>query len=685
MKIIVLDSTAKSIKAVLASSVATSNPDFVVAYADTSDNTFSELSSDGQLNGTTDVTLVAAPASGVKRTIKSISVYNRDTAPVIVVIKLDVSGTQRILQRVQLVSGETWHSDDLSKLGPGGSDTQVQFNDVGTLAGSSNFTYNKTTSVLTLGANPVLTAGTANGVLYLNASKVATSGSVLTFDGAQLGVNGITLGRGAGAVATNTAVGASALAANTTGARNTVIGAAAGVTMSTADSVTAVGYGALNANTGSGNTGIGEYALQANSSGANNTSLGFRSLYSNTTANSNTAVGYQAGYSNTTGAEITALGYQAGYGNTTGNYNAFVGAYAGKANTTGTQNAAFGYQSMSLATGSYNTAIGLNSLQNASGSYNTAIGNSALNANTTASENTAVGYQAGYSNTTGAGVVAIGWGAGYTNTTGSYNTYVGTAAGRLNSTSSGNTFVGIWAGYNTTGGGNTFIGCDTGGFGAGYLVTTGTKNTILGAYNGNEGGLDIRTLNNYIVLSDGDGNPRIVVDNNAVVSFDYFSTANAGTRILGPSTTGGPRIQVGHASGTVSGNGYADFLFAGSVIGTISQNGTTAVAYNTSSDYRLKEEIQPMTGALAKVAALKPCTYKWKSDGSDGEGFIAHELAEVCPQAVTGEKDAVDEDGNPKYQGVDTSFLVATLTAAIQELKSELDSVKAELATLKGN
>ena len=84
-----------------------------------------------------------------------------------------------------------------------------------------------------------------------------------------------------------------------------------------------------------------------------------------------------------------------------------------------------------------------------------------------------------------------------------------------------------------------------------------------------------------------------------------------------------------------------------------------------------------MTGALAKVTQLKPVTYKWNADGSDGEGFIAHELAEVVPQCVTGEKDAVDEEGNPKYQGIDTSFLVATLTAAIQELKAEFDAYKA--------
>jgi len=127
-------------------------------------------------------------------------------------------------------------------------------------------------------------------------------------------------------------------------------------------------------------------------------------------------------------------------------------------------------------------------------------------------------------------------------------------------------------------------------------------------------------------------------------------------------------------SGTTMGAAY--FQTSSGFAGQITCSGTTT-SYATSSDYRLKENIQPMTGALAKVQALKPCTYKWKADGSDGEGFIAHELAEVVPQCVTGEKDAVDEDGNPKYQGIDTSFLVATLTAAIQELKAEFDAYKA--------
>jgi hypothetical protein len=127
-----------------------------------------------------------------------------------------------------------------------------------------------------------------------------------------------------------------------------------------------------------------------------------------------------------------------------------------------------------------------------------------------------------------------------------------------------------------------------------------------------------------------------------------------------------------------------EYLVSGTAVGFISNNGT-ATTYSTSSDYRLKENIQPMTGALAKVSALKPCTYKWKVDGSDGEGFIAHELQAVCPDAVTGEKDAVDAEGNPQYQGIDTSFLVATLTAAIQEQQAIITALTARVAALESN
>jgi hypothetical protein len=120
------------------------------------------------------------------------------------------------------------------------------------------------------------------------------------------------------------------------------------------------------------------------------------------------------------------------------------------------------------------------------------------------------------------------------------------------------------------------------------------------------------------------------------------------------------------------------FLRDTTQVGNISVT-TTATSYVTSSDYRLKENVQPMQDALAKIAQLNPVTYTWKADGSDGQGFIAHELQAVVPDCVSGEKDAVDAEGNPQYQGVDTSFLVATLVAAIKELKAEVDSLKAQL------
>ena len=125
-----------------------------------------------------------------------------------------------------------------------------------------------------------------------------------------------------------------------------------------------------------------------------------------------------------------------------------------------------------------------------------------------------------------------------------------------------------------------------------------------------------------------------------------------------------------------------EFRRNGSAVGTITVS-AGATAYNTSSDYRLKEAIAPMTGALAKVALLKPCTYKWKVDGSDGQGFIAHELDEVVSGCVTGAKDAVDADGNPQYQGIDTSFLVATLTAAIQEQQALITALTTRITALE--
>jgi hypothetical protein len=176
---------------------------------------------------------------------------------------------------------------------------------------------------------------------------------------------------------------------------------------------------------------------------------------------------------------------------------------------------------------------------------------------------------------------------------------------------------------------------------------------------------------------------RVDGEGNVLVGTTSSNPSSGGLAFANTSFLGGAGWGI-IASATSTASSYVGyFKNPNGAVGSIITSGSST-AYNTASDYRLKADIQPMTDALAKVASLKPVTYKWKIDGSDGQGFIAHELAEVMPQAVTGIKDAVDAEGNPQYQGIDVSFLVATLTAAIQELKAELDSVKSELATIKG-
>jgi len=445
-----------------------------------------------------------------------------------------------------------------------------------------------------------------------------------------------------------------------------------------------------------GSTGI--TSPGGDTSAADNTINGVRVGEGGGSIANNTVVGYQAGNGNTTGDSLDAFGYQALLTNSTGNNNSAFGWSSLKLNTSGSGNAGFGRNTLAAnTTGGTNSAFGAASLlANTTGSSNTAVGFTALFSNTTASNNTAVGYQALYTNTTGTEQVAVGLSALYAATTGTgRNTAIGyqalasvttgfenTGLGRnagLFSTGSQNTFIGANAGAtHTTGNSNTYVGEE-----AGTSMTTGGSNTIIGRYSGNQGGLDIRTASNYIVLSDGDGNPRGVFDSNG--TFGLKTTAfTVGTDAIRLDTTGRllSNCNLDWNLELYGSNTQRVRLFSSAgnntQVGSITVN-TTNAAFNTSSDYRLKENISPMTGALDKVTQLKPCTYTWKVDGSSGEGFIAHELAEVIPQAVSGEKDALDKDGNISPQGIDTSYLVATLTAAIQELKAEVDSLKAQL------
>jgi hypothetical protein len=118
--------------------------------------------------------------------------------------------------------------------------------------------------------------------------------------------------------------------------------------------------------------------------------------------------------------------------------------------------------------------------------------------------------------------------------------------------------------------------------------------------------------------------------------------------------------------------------------GSISFN-TNSVSYTTTSDYRLKENVIGITDGIERVKQLDPKRFNFIGDSTIVDGFIAHEAATVVPEAVTGEKDAVDADGNPEYQGIDQAKLVPLLTAALQEAITKIEDLEARVATLEGN
>jgi hypothetical protein len=127
----------------------------------------------------------------------------------------------------------------------------------------------------------------------------------------------------------------------------------------------------------------------------------------------------------------------------------------------------------------------------------------------------------------------------------------------------------------------------------------------------------------------------------------------------------------------------AQFQRSGTSVGSIAVT-TTNTAYNTSSDYRLKENVVDLDGAIDRLNQLPVHRFNFIADPDTVvDGFIAHEAAEVVPECVTGTKDEVDDDGNPVYQGIDQSKLVPLLTAALQEAIGEIESLKARVVALE--
>jgi hypothetical protein len=235
--------------------------------------------------------------------------------------------------------------------------------------------------------------------------------------------------------------------------------------------------------------------------------------------------------------------------------------------------------------------------------------------------------------------------------------------------------VGHQGGYNlTTGSGNAFFGSTiSGSYGSGFYMTTGSKNVILGSYSGNQGGLDIRTSSNNIVLSDGDGNPRGIFDSNGKLLVGRTSALNT-SQVSVQAYNNSICIETNTSGGTY----YPMWFYnsSGTVVGYI-QSTASATTYATTSDYRLKENVVAMSGATERLKQLNPVRFNFIADADTTvDGFLAHEAQAVVPEAVTGEKDAVDADGNPEYQGIDQSKLVPLLVATIQELEARITALE---------
>jgi len=211
----------------------------------------------------------------------------------------------------------------------------------------------------------------------------------------------------------------------------------------------------------------------------------------------------------------------------------------------------------------------------------------------------------------------------------------------------------------------------------GYFVNGATSSTGgSGMYGKTNAALYFNSQSGYGHIWTINGTERMRIDTSGNLLVGKTSQTNTGKLEIDYSRATHAGTSYNETSSTSSCTHIA-FQRGGAGVGSISSPNNSSTAYNTSSDYRLKENIAPMTGALDTVAQLKPVTYNWKVDGSDGQGFIAHELQEVAPYAVTGEKDG------EQMQGVDYGKITPLLTAALQEALAKIESLEARLAVLE--
>jgi hypothetical protein len=469
--------------------------------------------------------------------------------------------------------------------------------------GTNNLTTGSNNTII--GYNAAASSATVSNEITLGNSSVTSlrvPGIAATFGTDNSTISTLTVGKGIGALANNTAVGNSALAGsnsgtgnnvavgylamqtNTTGNTNTAVGTLSLRFNSVGNNNVAIGYGTLTNSLGSGNTAVGYNSLTAQTTGSANTAFGLNALSNNVTANFNTALGYQCLSNNSTGANNVGVGVSALAANTTavatlgsitGGTGGTDGTYTGVVMTLSSGSAAGVYPTATIVVaGGTVTTVTLTAFGSrfidtttvltaptasignvtgftvpvatlATGGSNTAVGYQALQANTTASQNVAVGQSALAANTTGTSNTAIGFGAGASTVTGGLNTFVGYQSGSANVGSRG-VYVGYQAGYNATNTGATYNTA------VGTFALNSTASSV-GYFNTAVGGFSLYTItsgNQNTAIGYGSGQVITSGTNNTLLG---YGAGNSGTNNL---TTGSNNIIIGYnaaaSSATVS-------------------------------------------------------------------------------------------------------------------------------------
>jgi trimeric autotransporter adhesin len=614
---------------------------------------------------------------------------------------------------------------------------------IGRKALTANTTGDNNTAVgaLSLDANTEGATNTAVGYQSLSANTTASQNTAVGSSAMAVnttGANNTALGHAAldanTTASNNTAIGKSSLDANTTGAENTAVGKSSMAVNTTGSYNVALGVNALDANTtANNNTALGFKALTNTTTAGANTAIGSEAAHDNTTGSRLTAVGYKALYANTTGINNTAVGceYSGLAGplgaNTTGSSNVAMGDGALAANTTADNNTAVGLLALrSNTTGTSNTAIGALSLDaNTTASQNTAVGREALTSSD-ADNNTGIGYRALYLSTTGTGNTAVGSSSLDSNTTANNNTGVGylslaavttghsnTAVGSVALQSSGVdttdcVAVGCEALRNASGNRNIGIGNEAGRFATGddnivigdlaadTSTFTGSDNIMIGSNAGTRA--TSSEANVFIGFQSGD--QVTTGDDNTFVGYDSGDTVTTGFQ----NTCIGNRADASATIANATSLGYNISVTSSNnvFIGNTSVSAIKGqVAFSTYSDERIKREIEDSDLGLEFIKELKPRKYKRvapkdypeefldknKNDLSNPDevvdGLIAQEVKQTMDKLGVSFS-GWDEDENTTKQSLEYATFVPALIKSIQELSSQVDKLKAEIQTLKG-